>query len=223
MRVYKKPLANLFNKRPNSRMVKSTDEKSVALSVAMQQESTELWKPVFGYEGFYEVSNKGRVKSLPRLVAHSNSRSGFGRVRERILKLHKRRDGYLLVCLYNLGKKKMHSVHRLIGYAFLGLTEDLQIDHKSGIKDDNRLENLRVVTRGENCRSYQKTYGVSKYRGVSVSGLKSKPWQAAIEKNGKKFHLGRFETEEEAALAYNEKATELAFNSEALNKRFKSL
>lgn len=195
-------------------MLKTTDEK-VCPNVGETQE--EIWEPVMGFEGLYEVSNRGRVKNLPRFAAHPNSQSGFRHVREKILKLHKDRYGYYRVDLRNLGKKKTLLVHRLIGYAFLGLTDQLCIDHKNGIRGDNRLENLRVVTHGENSRSYAANYGISKYRGVSPSEYKNNSWMAMIAKNGKRYYLGRFETEKEAAEAYNEKALELGFNKEALN------
>lgn len=67
------------------------------------------------------------------------------------IRLRKQQSGYILVSLRNNnGHYKQELAHRLVGYAFLGLTKNMVIDHINGIKDDNRLENLEVVTIKEN-------------------------------------------------------------------------
>ena len=101
----------------------------------------EIWKPVVGYEGLYQVSNMGRVKSLERKVP-----KGYGErtVKERILKLRIGRDGYLKIGLYgSTGKQKWFQVHRLVGEAFIqNPDEKPQINHINEIKTDNRACNL---------------------------------------------------------------------------------
>ena len=73
----------------------------------------EVWKPIKGYEGLYEVSNIGRVRSL---------RNNHGNYREKILKQQDNGDGYLQVTLYKDGKAKHFTVHRLVAMAFCGET-----------------------------------------------------------------------------------------------------
>ena len=106
----------------------------------------EIWKPVVGYEGCYEVSNLGRVRSLDREVrGESNSvclRKG------RILKPGAT-WGYLYVTLCSEGKVKHCRVHRLVLAAFRGESE-LDVNHINHVKADNRLENLEYVTVKEN-------------------------------------------------------------------------
>ena len=95
----------------------------------------EIWKDVIDYEGIYQVSNLGNVKSLK-----------FNK--EKILKLMPR-SGYLRVEL----NQKSHSVHRLVLHTFVGLNETKpQVNHINGIKSDNRLINLEWVTQSENIR-----------------------------------------------------------------------
>lgn len=98
----------------------------------------ECFKPIAGYDGWYWVSNLGRVKS-------------FKWGKERIRKLRKSKYGYLCVSLSHNNTMKTHSVHRLVLEAFVSpCPEDKVCNHKNGIKDDNKLENLEWVTVKEN-------------------------------------------------------------------------
>lgn len=97
----------------------------------------EVWKPIKGYNGKYEVSNIGRVRSyhakIPRMLKIEN------------------RFGYLLVYLYNKCGGKAYRIHRLILTAFVGrCPKNHQCAHLNGIRHDNRLENLKWVTSKEN-------------------------------------------------------------------------
>ena len=105
------------------------------------QSYKEIWKDVPGYEGHYQVSNLGRVKSLPRTF--------FGRTyRGKILSPTIARNYHHVLFSVNSNKKTL-KVHRLVALAFLG-ESDLQVNHKNGIKTDNRLENLEYCTQSEN-------------------------------------------------------------------------
>ena len=105
-------------------------------------------------------------------------------------------------------------LHRFI----LTVPPGLEIDHKNLNPLDNRRCNLRFCTRAQNSMNRRKQRGVysSKYKGVSRSPGRTK-WTAYIGWNGKKNHLGQFDTEEEAASAYNDMANELFGDFAGLN------
>ena len=103
------------------------------------------------------------------------------------------------------GKKRMIIMHREI----LGLKPgDPGVDHRDGNGLNNRRENLRRATKSQNAMNQQKTRGTSRFKGVRWH-KDCKKWTAEIKFDGKKKHLGLFNTEEEAAKAYNRKAEEL--------------
>ena len=98
----------------------------------------ETWKDIPGYEGLYQASNLGRIRSFK-----------YNNVR--VLKPGKTREGYYRVILYLNSVKKNASVHRLVWTAFNGpIPEGLQINHLNENKSDNRLENLSLCTAKEN-------------------------------------------------------------------------
>lgn len=113
------------------------------------ENNSEIWKPVVGYEGFYEVSSFGKVRSLKR-TRKGKCESECG-VKERLLKPSKHTKGYLVCGLSKDGKLKYFKVHRLVAEAFLPNPENKeQIDHINTIKTDNCISNLRWVTPKEN-------------------------------------------------------------------------
>lgn len=114
----------------------------------------EVWKPVKGYEGYYEVSNIGRVKSANRVIDHPRNKRKI--VRERILKQRKDSDGYKMVNLSRAAVHKSCKVHRLVYFTFTPGNDHLQVNHMNCIKQDNRLENLEAVTSAENTRHARK-------------------------------------------------------------------
>ena len=122
----------------------------------------EEWKPVDGFEGFYAVSNLGRVKSL------GNDKSR----KEKILKPEKTKKGYLRVNLYRNGKMKHFAVHRLVAEAFLPNPEGFeQINHRDEVKDNNCVSNLEFC----DCK-YNINYGTHNER---VAAARSKSVEAS--------------------------------------------
>lgn len=108
----------------------------------------EIWKNIIGYEGSYQVSNLGRVKSLAR--KKSNQYNSFDK-KEMILKPRYSTKGYIHAMLYKDGKSKSFCVHRLVLSAFDRLPKGKeQCNHINGIKDDNRLENLEWTNNSDN-------------------------------------------------------------------------
>lgn len=111
----------------------------------------EYWADVLGYEGFYKISNKGRVKSLYRLV-ESPIRGMVPRY-SNVLKQHINPYGYLCTQLHKNGKHQNFRIHRLIALAFIPNPENKEtINHKDGNKLNNEISNLEWATRAENTR-----------------------------------------------------------------------
>ena len=141
----------------------------------------EVWRDIEGYEGLYQVSNMGRVKSLGR-------KDRFGRViKERILEPAVTHNGYLRVGLHVDGKRKMLRVHRLVCEAFHENPDNKsEVNHVNENKTDNRACNLEWSTRTENCnhgsRNERVAKALSKPIGqFSLDGKLIKVWQSACE------------------------------------------
>lgn len=110
----------------------------------------EVWKPIECYE-YYEVSNLGRVRSLDRFVTQKKDGTEYARLMKgRLLKPRLQNGGYLVVWLCSNGVSRAVTVHRLVALAFLGDSNGLDVNHKNGDKQDNRLENLEYVSRRVN-------------------------------------------------------------------------
>lgn len=108
----------------------------------------EKWKPVRGYEGLYEISSEGRVKSLDKMRISGRYKI-LMKYNERILKPGRNAQGYLKVDLSKNGKSRTFRVNRLVLTAFKGVS-DLEGNHIDGDKENNRLENLEYATRSQN-------------------------------------------------------------------------
>lgn len=108
----------------------------------------EEWRDIEGYEGYYQVSNKGNVKSLSR-KREGNGKKGL--LKERLLKTTINSNGYPHVKLYKNGKGESCKVHRLVVDAFINTDKCREhINHKDGIKTNNKLSNLERCTPSEN-------------------------------------------------------------------------
>lgn len=120
--------------------------------------NAEVWRDIVGYEGLYQVSNFGRVKSLKR--KYINQYGEFGEKKEFIkaqrlssfYKSQKDTKGYFVVSLADNDRGKWVRVHRLVASAFLPNPENLpEVNHKDGNKQNNKVENLEWVSHAQNC------------------------------------------------------------------------
>ena len=154
----------------------------------------EMFLPIEGYENYF-VSNFGNIK---------NSKTN------RILKQNTHPKGYKLIDLSKNGIRKSFRVHRLVGKAFLENPDNKpMIDHIDENKANNNVKNIRWATDKENGYNQGKyKNNKSGYKGVSFNKPMNK-YVAHININGKKKHIGLFETAEEASKAYEAKAKEI--------------
>ena len=111
----------------------------------------EIWKSVKGFEGFYEVSDLGRVRSVKRTVLYKDGR--MFKYESVLLKKTKDPRGYLQVGFNKNGKKSTHRIHRLVAENFIfNNSNDKEVNHIDGVKENNRLDNLEWVTSSENTK-----------------------------------------------------------------------
>lgn len=148
----------------------------------------ETWRDIPDYEGHYQASNLGRIRSIKY-------------PKKQIL--NQRTNGkYLQVSLTINNKPKLFLVHRLVWISFNGKT-NLDVDHiEEGCHTDNRLENLQILSRRDNVSKYRlQDKKTSLYTGVCWSTDRGK-WMASIRIDNKKKYLGFFTDEIEAHNAY---------------------
>ncbi len=109
------------------------------------REIIEIWKPIKNYEGIYEVSNKGRVRSLDRFNPANHKLKGV------ILKPRLSRDGYMRINLHKSNIQKTLEIHRLVAEVFIDNSNNLPMTgHWNDIKTDNNINNLYWTTAKEN-------------------------------------------------------------------------
>lgn len=137
------------------------------MSLNDKKSSHEVWKDILGYEGIYQVSNFGKVKSLKRATKNQHGKQ------EIILKQRTHRDGYLRVNLKKEGKMKVQTVHRLVASAFLDNENNLvAVNHIDGDKTNNKLSNLEWCSIGENTKHAYKKGLADAARGQNSSRSK---------------------------------------------------
>jgi hypothetical protein len=134
----------------------------------------EKWKDIQGFEGFYQISNFGRIRSVDRFV---KSRHGQRVVKGKVLSPSKnKRTGYYQIHLYKFGCCYRYNVHSLVAKAFVPLNGKPYVNHKDGQKENNRADNLEWVTNAENHYhavrlGLNKNYGANSYKARTVIQL----------------------------------------------------
>jgi hypothetical protein len=119
----------------------------------------EIWRDIVGYEGRYQVSNYGRVRSLDFIEQYKKlGKVNYRKKNGTIIKQELTNSGYYVVNLHKNGKLKRNLTHRLVAQMFVpNPLKKLQINHKNGNKLDNHSSNLEWATGSENIRHAQKT------------------------------------------------------------------
>lgn len=169
----------------------------------------EVWKDVEGFEEAYQVSNFGRVRSKDRVVVTERYKNRHER--GKVLKLRKDKDGY---CIFNAkwcGLNRLLKVHREVARCFIDNLQNYPcIDHINGIRDDNRVENLRWCTNKQNANyelalenrskaiknSYINNPDLRKLRAGTLG--KSRRIKVEVFKNGTS--IGVFNSQSDAAI-----------------------
>ena len=135
----------------------------------------EVWKDIPEYEGLYQVSNLGNVRSLDRFCSRGRKIKGT------VLKPSLSSAGYFNVNLYKYGELKTKTVHALVSYAFLDYTPNgvkLVVNHIDINRENNNLYNLEIITQRENA-NHKHIKSSSKYVGVSWAKKKEK-WHSTV-------------------------------------------
>lgn len=125
----------------------------------------EIWKDIEDYEGLYQVSNHGRVKSLGHYTLMKNGRIRFHE--GKVIEHQHYTNGYCFVCLSKNGIHKQILLHRLVLITFNGNIQGYEVNHIDEDKDNNRLDNLEWVTHRYNCQ-----YGTRNIRAKEHSDFK---------------------------------------------------
>lgn len=143
----------------------------------------EEWKDIPSYEGRYQASNLGRIRSLLSNKILSPGTSYLGKTKR----------PYYYVPISKVGSRGIVAVHRIIAATFLGKwsTRESMVDHIDGNSLNNNLENLRYLTNSQNCLNRQRLTGIHFHK-------QHQKWNVRATRNQKRIELGLFETRLEA-------------------------
>jgi len=160
----------------------------------------EIWKDIPNYEGLYQASNLGRIRSVDKELKCGKYTRKY---KSKILKTRPDKDGYLKIDIIKNRKRKTFRVHQLIAITFLShkpCGHKLVINHIDFNRVNNNVDNLEVITQRENA-NLKHIQSTSRYIGVAWHKSLNK-WRAKIVINGKSNHLGYFRNEKYASLSY---------------------
>lgn len=176
----------------------------------------EIWKDIPGYEGCYQVSNLGNIKSLKRTV---NTLFGRPKVQDEFIFLKENlKGGYLGVNLSNNGSVKKMKIHRLVAMAFISNPENKKcVNHIDGNKQNNHIENLEWVTYKENS-VHASNIGLS---STYWSGKGGKGYFANMKINQYDLNMNFIKTHDSATLASKEVGIDKSCIIRAANGKIK--
>jgi len=165
------------------------DPYSEHFGIFVIMEEQEVWKPVVGYEGLYEVSNMGNIRSVTRTVLQPNKNRvpiAYNTLKGKPMKLFLDRYGYLYCTLSKNGKRTQHMAHRMVAEAFLECKEPSKycVDHINTVRTDNRVANLRFVSIKENNNNPLTIKNLK--TSLNANGVQSRRIETMRARNGKK-------------------------------------
>jgi len=172
----------------------------------MREKEKETWKDVPGYEGYYQVSDIGRVRSLDRNIVYVDGKRRL--IKGRII-IGSAQKGYKITTLRGRGCGRSFKFSQLVAMAFLNHKPNgmkVVVDHINGDRSDDRVKNLRIVTNRENCSNLfrrDRANLSSRYTGVSWS-IKDNAWRVGIHYDKITYNLGAYATELKASDVYQE-------------------
>lgn len=144
----------------------------------------EIWKDIEGYEGIYQVSNTGKVRSLDRKVWNYIKKG-------RVLKMRNNGHGYYDVSLYGEEKKEKHAyIHILVAKAFIPNPNNYeQVNHKDFDKSNNCVDNLEWVSRKQNMQHYRKSNYCKKVEKMREKKFANKTLKRVYDNKDKIIYL----------------------------------
>lgn len=166
----------------------------------------EIWRPIEGYEGLYEVSNTGKVRSLDRYV--KNGHSSYKLHKGKVLSPAKDKNGYLKVNLSCNGKNNIIRVHRLVAQAFIENFDNLpEINHKDEDKTNNNVTNLEWCD-----RKYNNNYGtkIERQKKTNIqngfwTGLSKEEYRKKYNQDRKEYRKKWYQENKDKAKEYDKK------------------
>ena len=159
----------------------------------------EVWRDVINYEDYYQVSNLGNLRSKDRQINTTGCVKKSTK-RAKLLKLNTTNGGYKFFLFVKNKERKMMLIHRVVYNRFCGeIPKNLEVDHINSIRDDNRLCNLQLLSRGDN------TIKALKRNDIPVGVYKNNSnWIARIYIKGRLINLGTYPTKELASQIYQQ-------------------
>lgn len=175
-------------------------------------DKVEIWRDIPNYEGYYQASNLGRIRSLDRCgidkIGRKTSHKGI------LMRVRLRDDGYEDITLRKDGRGEYFTVHQIIAMTYIGHKRSgrlVVVDHINGIKHDNRASNLQVVTPRENqstCYRANNDMFTSSFVGVSWCKIMCK-WKSQIVFDKVVIALGYYNLEKDASSIYQKALSEI--------------
>ncbi len=152
-----------------------------------------MFVPIVNYEGLYSINSDGQI---------------FSHKRNKILKPIKRKDKYLVCCLYKNRQAKTLRIHRLVLLAFIGYPPKYKLDcnHKNGIRSDNRVSNLEWCSRSENIKH---SYRVLNRQPTKNHGINSKVTEKDVLQIRRLYVTGRY-TQKQLGQTFNIDRTQIS-------------